>query len=261
MPRSGSELIQTVLHQNPLIYGSTTSPLLEYQFAARGNYNLPEVKSQNPQIMQKAFLSMCKSMAEGYYAAITDRPIIIDKNRGWSHYFEWIEQWNPNSKMICVVRDIRSIIASMERIYRKTRHLPDGPDNPAQLRGMTVDQRAEYWLNSQPIGLALQRTLDCFQRNLASKIHFVRYEDLCVSPQDTFDKIYDFIGEITFDHDFKNIVKQVEEDDGHFGPYGSHSVAKTIRPHKPSDWSDVLPKEVAQRVAQHVAWYQNQFNY
>lgn len=48
MPRSGSELLQVILHQNPLIYASSTSPLLEYQFGARNNYNLPEVMSQEP---------------------------------------------------------------------------------------------------------------------------------------------------------------------------------------------------------------------
>jgi hypothetical protein len=50
MPRSGSELLQVILHQNPLIYASSTSPLLEYQFGARVNYNLPEVTSQNAEL-------------------------------------------------------------------------------------------------------------------------------------------------------------------------------------------------------------------
>jgi hypothetical protein len=83
MPRSGSEVLQVILHQNPAIYGSVTSPLLEYQFAARGNYMLPEVQAQNKELMATAFLSMCRGMAESYYAPITTRPYIIDKNRGW----------------------------------------------------------------------------------------------------------------------------------------------------------------------------------
>jgi len=81
MPRSGSELLQVILHQNPSVYASSTSPLLEYQFAARQNFSLPEVQSQPLELMETAFLSMCRSMAEGYYSAITDRPYIIDKNR------------------------------------------------------------------------------------------------------------------------------------------------------------------------------------
>ena len=63
IPRSGSELIQVLLSQNPKIYGSATSPLLEYQFGARQNYDLPEVKSQDPQLMFDAFINMCEQMA------------------------------------------------------------------------------------------------------------------------------------------------------------------------------------------------------
>ncbi|MBL4904293.1 MAG: sulfotransferase [Desulfocapsa sp.] len=261
MPRSGSELIQVLLHQNPRIYGSATSPLLEYQFAARGNYDLPEVKSQEPEQQQDAFISMCKSMAEGYYAPITDRPIICDKNRGWAHYYEWVAQWNPDPKMICCVRDIRSIIASMERVYRANRHRPSGTDNPAKMEGMTVMQRADYWLNTQPIGLALQRTQDTWLRGIGEKIHWVRYEDLCTSPQAAMDRIYDYIGEPSIEHDFENIHKEVYEDDSVYGIYGSHKVGSTIRPVKPSDWSDVLPAEVANNIAQQWAWYQSTFNY
>lgn len=261
MPRSGSELLQVILHQNPCIYGSATSPLLEYQFAARANYSLPEVKSQDPELMQKSFISMCKGMAESYYAPITERPIICDKNRGWSHYFEWVEQWNPEPKMICMVRDLRSILASMERIYRKTRHLPVGTDNPAQMQNMTVEQRMRYWLTTQPIGLALQRTVDLYERKLADKVLFIRYEDLCRAPQETMNKVYTFIGEPIFTHAFDNLQKAVVEDDSHFGVYGSHAVAPKIRPALTGDWQDVLSKDIAAKIKKDNNWYFDTFNY
>jgi sulfotransferase len=234
---------------------------LEYQFAARGNYGLAEVKSQTPALMQQAFIAMCKGMAESYYAALTERPVVCDKNRGWSHYYEWVAQWNPSPKMLCMVRDLRSVIASMERIYRANRHLPEGPDNPAQLAGMTVADRAKHWLSTQPVGLALQRTLDCFQRGIARDILFVKYEELCSHPQGAMDKIYEFIGEEPFAHDFQNIVKEVEEDDSHFGIFGQHSIKPILRPAKPGDWQDVLPKEVATGIRQGTPWFFDVFNY
>ena len=261
MPRSGSELLQVILHQNPKIYGSTTSPLLEYQFAARGNYNLPEVKSQDPILMQKAFISMCKYMANGYYSEITERPIVCDKNRGWSHYQEWLAQWNPNPKVICMVRDLRSVVASMEKIYRKTRHLPDGPDNPANIQNMTVAQRTQYWLTTQPIGLALARTMDCFQRDIAKDMLFVKYEDLCNNPKETIEKVYAYIEEPLFKHDFKNIEKQIEEDDSVFGVYGEHDVKTEIIPVKENSWIDILPKDIAYSIIQNNSWFYNTFNY
>lgn len=261
LPRSGSELLQVLLHQNPRIYGSPTSPLLEYQFAARANMNLAEVKAQPAKLMADSFNVMCRYMSDGYYDPLTDRPIVCDKNRGWAHYYEWVEQWNPDPKMICMVRDLRSIIASMERIFRKTRHLPVGTDDPAKLQNMTTDQRARFWLSSFPVGLAMQRLADTYQRGLDRKMLMIRYEDLCCKPQETMNQVYEFIGEPQFQHDFDNIVKEVVEDDSHFGVYGSHSVAPKLRPAKPCDWSDVLPKEIAAQIKRDNAWYFETFNY
>lgn len=263
MPRSGSELLQVLLHQNPRIYGSPTSPLLEYQYGARQNYELAEVKSQDSSMMQRAFISMCKGMADSYYSEVTERPIVCDKNRGWSHYYEWVKQWNPNPKMICAVRDIRSILGSMERIYKKNRHRPIGPDNPVELSSMTVTQRINHWLTTQPIGLALQRTHDLFQRNISDKILFIRYEDLTTNPASELTRIYEYINE-PFDesiHNFSNIKKEVVEDHSLFGPYGNHSVHKEIVPYKHSDWSEDIPREVASAIRQQYAWYFDVFRY
>jgi len=261
MPRSGSELLQVILNQNPRIYGSSTSPLLEYQFGARSNYNLAEVKSQNPQLMKNAFISMCSSMAQGYYLPITDKPIVCDKNRGWCHYFEWVNQWNPNPKMICMVRDLRSIIASMERIYRANGYNPERPDNPSQIQNMTVSQRTQYWLTAQPIGLALQKTLDLFQRNIAKDICFIRYEDLCETPQEVMNKIYEYLEQDSYQHDFNNLVKSVEEDDVHFGIFGSHTIKPSIIPASKNDWSDMLIPEISNGIKEGNSWYFKIFDY
>jgi sulfotransferase len=255
MPRSGSELLQVILHQNPQIYASTTSPLLEYQFGARTNYELPEVQSQDPELMAKAFLTMCRGMAHAYYGAITTRPYVIDKNRGWSHYWEWVHQWQPNPKMICMIRDLRSILASMERIYRKNRFAPIGPDNPRELRNMTVSDRVQYWLNTQPVGLALQRTQDLFERKLADKILFVKYEDLCNNSRETMQRVYAYLGLPYFEHNFNQLQKTVVEIDRFFTPYGSHDIQPVLRAARVNDWVEELDN------IQLTSWYQKNFQY
>lgn len=259
MPRSGSELLQVILHQNPLIYASSTSPLLEYQYGARSNYNLPEVMSQEPHIMAAAFINMCHGMANSYYNAITNRPYIIDKNRGWSHYYEWIDQWNPNPKIICMVRDLRSILASFERIYRINRHNPIGPDNPTAIKNMTVNQRVEHWLSTQPIGLALQRTIDIFQRKIDKNILFIKYEDLCNNPEETMNKIYCYLQIEYFQHNFNNIKKEVYEDSKYFGPYGDHSIKSVLKQVKSRDWEDIY--DDPSFIVNNNKWYFEVFNY
>ena len=260
MPRSGSELLQVILHQNPKIYGSATSPLLEYQFAVRSQLNLAEVRSQNQELMINAFDSVCSGIANSYYKAITDRPVVIDKSRGWMHYEEWVERWNPNPKMICMVRDLRDIAASFERIFRANRHLPDSIDIPAEMKNITTEQRVSHWLNTQPVGLALQRLYDVFNRDLAKNILFVRYEDLCYDPKDTIKMVYDYLEEEPFNHDFNNLVKEVEEDDSYFGVYGSHKVSKQIKPNS-QKWESVLSPQTGANIKNSNKWYFDQFSY
>jgi sulfotransferase len=261
MPRSGSELLQVILHQNPSIYASATSPLLEYQFGARVNFDLPEVKSQDQNLMLSAFTSMCGGMAQAYYEPITRRPNVCDKNRGWIHYYEWVSQWNPDPKMICMVRDLRNVYASMERIFRNNRNSPQGIDNPANLENMTTADRIEHWSRTQPIGLALLRTADSFQRGINDKVLFVRYEDLCDSPRDTLDQIYQYLGLDRFEHSFDNLVKGVSENDSHYGIFGQHKVSQLLQPSKKDAWRDVYTKNLTDVITQNHQWFFNTFNY
>lgn len=258
MPRSGSELLQVLLHQNPNIYGSPTSPLLEYQFGARNNFELTEVQSQPLELMTDAFSSMCESMATGYYKPITDRPHIIDKNRGWSFYWDWVVQWYGDPKMVCMVRDLRDILCSMERKWRANRHRPTGPDNPSELQGMTFRSRCHHWLNTQPVGLALTRLQSSLERELP--IQYLRYEDLVAEPQNTIEKWYAFTGIDSIQHTFDNITKTVEENSQMYGVYGDHTVkSKIVQPNE--TWRDMMSIELSEEIKQTNKWYFEVFQY
>jgi hypothetical protein len=149
----------------------------------------------------------------------------------------------------------------MERVYRKNRHNPSGPDNPLKIENMTTGQRAHHWLNTQPIGLALQRTLDCFQRGISKNMLFVKYESFTNDPDSEMRRIYSFIGEDYFSHDFNNLVKSVYEDDSHYGVFGKHKVAVKMTPSRPRDWEDVLPPDIAKAVYNFAPQYADVFNY
>ncbi len=262
LPKAGSELIQVLLHQNPKIYASTTSPLLEFLYAASSNLHLPEAKSMDQSIVTPAFMSMCEGMTRGWYANITDRPIIIDKNRGWSQYYQWIEGFISNPKMICMVRDIRSILASFERTYRKNRHSRECPDIPNELYGITIDERIQHFLNNPPLGIALKRLQDVTQNSeVSSKIYFIRYEDLCNRPKEIMDKVYNYIGELSYDHNFNDIQKKVYEDDSHFGIFGKHSVKSKIYPVEDKPWSDIFSDEQADYIYDLYKSYNSIFGY
>lgn len=262
MPKAGSELLQVLLHQNPKIYASTTSPLLEFMYAASGNLVLPEVKSMDESVAGTAFMSMCEGMVRGWYAGITDRPIIVDKNRGWIHHYGWTERFVSNPKAICMVRDMRSILASFERTYRKNRHSRECPDNPSESYGLTVDERIHHFLNNPPLGIALKRLQDAIQnQHTASRVYFVRYEDLCNQPQETMDRIYNYIDEESYEHDFNKIEKTIYEDDSHFGIFGKHSIKSKINPVEDKPWADVFYEEQANTIYNKNIEFFKTFNY
>ena len=54
LPRAGSTLLQNILAQNPDIYATPTSGVLELIFGARANYtNSAEFKAQDAETMKK----------------------------------------------------------------------------------------------------------------------------------------------------------------------------------------------------------------
>jgi len=88
LPRAGSTLLQNIFAQNPDIYATPTSGVLELIFAARENYtNSPEFIAQDKELMKTAYLSFCKEGMDGFYNSITDKKYVRDKSRGWGvHY-------------------------------------------------------------------------------------------------------------------------------------------------------------------------------
>ena len=84
LPRAGSTLLQNILAQNPDIYATPTSGVLELVFAARANYTeSPEFKAQDPEAMKAGFQAFCKHGMDAYYNAITNKKYVVDKSRGW----------------------------------------------------------------------------------------------------------------------------------------------------------------------------------
>jgi hypothetical protein len=60
-------------------------------------------------------------------------------------------------------------------------------------------------------------------------LHFVEYDDLLDNPQDTMEKIYDFLEEDYFKHDFANLVNIHQENDGQvYGMADMHDVRTTL---------------------------------
>jgi sulfotransferase len=262
MPRAGSTLLQNILAQNPDFYVTPTSGVLELIFGSRFNYtNSPEFKAQDAELMRKGFLAFAKAGVQAYYQAVTDRPYVVDKSRGWGVHFDMLNLiWGEEPKIICMVRDLRQILSSMEKKFRETpeRHRPI--ENHANLTGTTTFKRAMIYLQSQPVGLALDRIAEIHHRGWNKAMLFVRYEDLTAHPRQAMKMVYDYLGVPEFEHDFENVPQVTQEDDRVYGTPGLHDIRPKVEPIT-KDYMTVLGRDVILAVQNNLAWYFNLFGY
>lgn len=263
MPRSGSTIFQNLMGQNPDFYVTPTSGMLELVFGARVNYtNSPEFKAQDSELMKKGFVSFCKGGMEGYFNAITDKKYVLDKSRGWGVYRPFLESFYPNPKIICLVRDLRSVLSSYEKIYRKNQHKSDPIRDDATSRGTTIHKRVDEWMHpTNTIGRAVERIFEMTRQGFDDKILFIRYEDLCLNPEYEMKKVYDYLELPYFEHDFDNIEQITTEDDE---VYGLSTDLHKIRPSlelKPNDFKQILGVDISNWAYENYKWYFEKFNY
>jgi len=261
LPRSGSSLIQNLLAQNPDFYVTPTSGVLELVFGARMNYtNSPEFKAQDSQLMKIAFLNFCKEGMTGFFEGITDKKYVVDKSRGWSIHYNLLNEIFPDPKIIVMVRDLREIITSMEKKYRKNQHLHDDITNHAKMQGTSTLKRTIDWMNTQPVGLAVERLMEIINQGIYNKVHFIKYEDLLIRPDVEMRKIYEYFGVENYKHDFKNIEQITQEDDSVYGIYGDHVIKKELSTLS-FDYPVILPENVQNWLLNNFRWYFEFFKY
>jgi sulfotransferase len=262
MPRSGSTLLQNLLGQNPNIYVTPTSGVLELIYAARVNYTeSPEFKAQETEVMKKAFLGFCKGGMDNYYAAITDKPYIIDKSRGWGIHYDFLKEVRGEApKVICIVRDLREIFSSMEKNFRKSQTQHQKIVNHAEMSGTNTAKRIDIWATSQPVGLALERLQQMILEGIDKNVLFIRFEDLCINPGEEVRKIYEYLEIESFNHDFNNIEQITVEDDQVYGVFGDHKIRTKIAP-VPFTHNTILGSSASDWIYNTYKWYFDRFKY
>lgn len=266
MPRSGSTLFQSILNNNPNIYGTGTDGCLELLFGARANFTTsPEFKAQDSELMKKAFINFCNKGINGYCESLiegSEKEYVILKSRGWGVYRPFLESFYPNPKVICLVRDLRSVISSYEKIYRKSQYKHDPVRDDSTSRGTTVHKRVDEWMHpSNTIGRAIERIFEMTRQGYDDKILYVRYEDLCLNPEYEMKRVYDYLELPYFEHDFDNIEQTIKEDDA---VYGLSNDLHKIRPSlelKPNDFKKILGVDISDWAYETYKWYFDKFKY
>jgi len=103
-----------------------------------------------------------------------------------------------------------------------------------------VQGRAESWMRpDQPVGLAYNRIVDALHRGFGDRMFFADFDDLTRAPEQTMRRIYAFLGEEYFKHDFDHVEQVTWEDDSVHGFKGLHNIRPKVAPVGPQ-WPTVL---------------------
>jgi sulfotransferase len=261
LPRAGSTLLQNVIGQNPDFHVTPTSGVLELLYASRGNFtSSPEFKAQDQKEMETAFKSYCRGGLEGFFTGITDKPYVMDKSRGWGIHYNFLNSFYPNPKIICMVRDLRGVYASMEKNFRKNQHLDSGIVNHSQMKGTTTEKRVDIWATTQPVGLAIERLYQIIREGIDKNILFIKFEDFCQNPEQEMVRVYNYLQLPYYKHDFGNVEQLTQEDDSVYGIYGDHKIKKEIKLLQ-DDWDKVLGFGLCNGIKQKYGWFYDYFQY
>jgi sulfotransferase len=262
MPRAGSTLLQNVMAQNPDIYATPTSGICDILLNVKGHFNnATEFKAQDLDLMDAGKNGFYRSGMFGFYNNITDRKYVIDKCRGWSVTYDFVNHFYPNPKIIIMVRDLRAIVSSLEKKFRQNQHLENGIQNWNEMKGTTVDKRVDLYLSeAPPLNAPIDVIYDVILRKIAQKCLFIKFEDFTVDPESQMKRIYDYIEIPYYKHDFNNVQQFTYENDVFYRPFGEHFVRGKIEP-VPDDYLSVLGKHNCDYITQKYAWYYKAFNY
>jgi len=248
LPRSGSTLLANIIAQNPNFYVTPTSGIVDMLVQVRNYWDLNDAfRAHDRELNEKLKCNVLRSMLQGYFKH-TDAPVCLDKNRYWCEFLEMAEMLlgsRDKVKVLVTVRDLRDVTASFELLFRKTSAMGQLQQDAAnQLKFKSARGRLEVFADdSQPVGRAFNAIRDAVTRGWLSNMCFIEFPQLTEQPTEAMQKIYSFLEEDKFNHDFNNVKQITFEDDSVYGFKDLHTIRPKVEPVK-ERWSEVYDSTV-----------------
>jgi hypothetical protein len=226
LPRTGSTVLMNILQQNPRIFTTNTcalADLLHQQVLIKSRYR-EQFQAMSLDQADRAMYGLIHGATKGWFEGLTSKPTVISKNRSWSNLFHLY----PESKYICMVRDLRDIIESFEKVNQRTLALHSFAEDNALVPAMSEAEKYNYYFKSHnalsnSLANEIQRMMDQFSKG---NVLFIRYEDFTKDPVYMIKKVYNHINEEYYEHDLNSIEQSLlfEHDHAYFKERTDHKV-------------------------------------
>jgi sulfotransferase len=245
LPRSGSTLLAAILRQNPRFHAGMTSPagsiFRQIEIATAGNIETAVFVSdeQRDRMLRQAIVADWQIEKTHF-----------DTNRFWCARLPVLARLFPESKVIACVRDCGWIYDSFERLYRRNGMRASGIYN-WDTTGTVYTRTVALAASGGVVGFSLDALREACASEEKDRLLLIEYEDLCKAPGHTLKRIYRFIGEQPFAHDFDHVEYSAGEFDKQLGAKGLHDVNGKVewRPRK-----TILPPDLFARYDKDQFW-------
>jgi sulfotransferase len=248
LPRSGSTLLAALLRQNPRFHAHMSSPVAGMVDAMLGE--MSDRNELSTFITDTQRRRVLQGLFSGFYGPEVQADVVFDTNRRWCSKLTVLSQLFPAFRMIACVRHVPWIVDSFERAVQRNALRPSFMFN-YQTSG-TIYNRAEALTFGEGIvGFSYNALKDAFYGDHAQHLMLLQYETLVRDPAMAMAAIYEFIGEPAFQHDFENVVFDVDEFDARTGMPGLHTVRRKV---EARDRATVLPPDLFHRFENDAFW-------
>lgn len=234
LPRSGSTMLSSILNQNPRFYSGPSSPVVPTMLMLEQSLSQDELFNAFPKV--DFARNLISSVMEQYYSD-TDKPVVFEKNRSWVNRMHYIQGYLgiENPKIIYPVRDVSEILASFISMIRRNPHIVNERlnfiDQSLVQQGIPLNDENRCRAIAGPgiLGQSFDGLKKALSEGYRNNIHFVEYKDMISNPKSTMEKLYEFLGEPYYQHDFNNLKNIHQEDDAKiYGFEDMHLVRSTV---------------------------------
>lgn len=225
LPRSGSTLLASILNQNPEVYVTPTSPMLNVAV------KMQEAWRDDPTVKANYYEEQARNITKAVLPAFWQhRPerIIIDKGRGWAKNMPTANAlFEKKIKVIVCERDLPSIMASWLTLIRKQPGCFVDTNIIGKGFAPTDENRmAEMWF---------EMVKDCMEglkqikQDVPDQIICVTYDELVGSTASVLDRITNFLELPAWNYNLNHIENDTADDDMvAWGLNGLHTIRPTI---------------------------------
>lgn len=226
LPRTGSQVLASILNQHPALHASTTSPVVDLLDSVVTTWRTVSSIITNDHYERET--NILRGLITGAYLHI-DAPVIIDKNRLWPRKTELMTKiLGTRPKIIMTVRPIPEILASYITLIARNSSKITFIDQDLIDAKLAVN-------NHNRCKLLWAKYISGPYESLRMGINdpeldklVLSYDDIVTRPQQSMNAACEFIGITSTEVETNNLIPMPENDAFHGGLEGLHEVRRKL---------------------------------